>query len=179
MWRALVPVLMLLALAACGSQDDGAGNSLPLLATEAKASQVANFGPRTNFALHCQGCHLPDGSGFAGRVPDMRGELSAMVRLPEGRRYLVQVPGSANSTLTNRETADLLNWLIVEMGPHPVAPFRPYTETEVAGLRAVKIDDAMAMRARVIAQLPPTRTRPESVLADVEPAVGIDGRAGH
>ncbi|WP_144097470.1 c-type cytochrome [Croceicoccus sediminis] len=154
MRRVVVLALSFSALAGCGSQDDAASSPLPSIAAEAKAAPANHLTPRTNFALHCSGCHLPNGSGFAGRVPDMRGELSAMVRVAEGRRYLIQVPGTANSTLTDAETADLINWLIVEMGPAPVAPFKPYTESEVAALRAEKIEDPAAMRERVLAQLP-------------------------
>ena len=141
-------------LSSCGSESATEHSGSAALVTEVQAAEVQRFSPRTNFALHCQGCHLPDGSGFEGRVPDMRGELSAMIRLPEGRRYLVQVPGTANSSLDNRETADLLNWLVPAMGPKPVAAFKPYTEAEVAALRAMKVEDVAAMRARVLAQLP-------------------------
>lgn len=152
--RRLACALLLPAIAACSAQDTSGDSKALSIAAGAQSAPVSHLTPRTNFALHCQGCHLPDGSGFAERVPDMRGELSAMVRLPEGRRYLVQVPGTANSTLDNRATAELLNWLIPEMGPKPVAGFKPYTEAEVAALRAVKIDDIAAMRARVVARLP-------------------------
>src|SRR5215207_2278697 len=35
----------------------------------ADQSNVSRYSPRVNYALHCQGCHLPDGSGMPGKVP--------------------------------------------------------------------------------------------------------------
>lgn len=63
------------------------------------------YGPYMNYALHCMGCHTPDGSGTPGRVPAIRDTLLPFAQVPEGRKYLVQVPGSAQSTLNDSEPA--------------------------------------------------------------------------
>ena len=39
--------------------------------------------PQVNYALHCMGCHTPDGSGVEGRVPSMRDTLVPLVSLGE------------------------------------------------------------------------------------------------
>ena len=59
------------------------------------------FGPATNYALHCQGCHLEDGSGVPGKVPALGGALAALAATREGRAYLARVPGVANAPLAD------------------------------------------------------------------------------
>lgn len=88
-----------------------------------------------DYALHCQGCHLPDGRGMAGKVPDMRGQLGHFAALPGGREYLVRVPGVSTARLGDADVARLMNWLVRRMGPVP-AGFEDYTTEEVARLRA-------------------------------------------
>lgn len=108
--------------------------------------------PALNYTLNCQGCHLPDGSGAPGKVPDMRREIAAFLTIPGGREYLVQVPGAATSRLGDAEMADLLNWLVKTMAPPAAhAAFRPYTEAEVARLRPHWLGDPTRERARLLA----------------------------
>src|SRR5262249_16984855 len=59
--------------------------------------------PPINYALHCMGCPTPDGSEVGDRVPAIRETLLPFSRMPEGRKFLVQVPGSSQSTLSNAE----------------------------------------------------------------------------
>lgn len=142
---------MAVMLAGCGVPGDA---DAPVAADETAAMAAPGpHSPRTNYALFCQGCHLPDGSGMEGRVPDMRGQLAAMLAVPEGREYLVQVPGTANSPLGHEETAALLNWLIPQMEPGGSARFEPYTAAEVERLRAAPVRDIAATRERVIGRL--------------------------
>ena len=89
---------------------------------------------RVNYMLHCQGCHLPDGRGFPGRVPDMRHTLVPLLSLEGGREFIVQVPGTATSALLSDELAELLNWMIAEI------PARPPSST-VAAFTAVEVED--------------------------------------
>jgi mono/diheme cytochrome c family protein len=111
---------------------------------------------QVNYALHCQGCHLPDGSGMPGKVPDMRGQLGRYMRLPSGRAYIVQVPGSANARISDKEKADLLNWLVAEMGPVDDR-FRPYTAQEVATLRQKWLTQPLVARTTLQARLAETK----------------------
>jgi mono/diheme cytochrome c family protein len=102
--------------------------------------------------VNCQGCHLPDGRGQPGKVPSLKGELARFLDVPGGRDFIVQVPGTANSKLSDADTAALLNWLVVEMGPPRNSVFVPFSAREVARLRSQRIRDASATRAALIAQ---------------------------
>lgn len=73
----------------------------------------------TDYRLDCMGCHLADGSGAPGRVPDMRGTLAVLVSTEAGRQYLVQIPGSAQAPLSDRELARLLNWMVQQLSAPP------------------------------------------------------------
>lgn len=136
--RGLFPILCALLLLA------GAGGGI------AAATAGTGRTPRVNYMLNCQGCHLPDGSGMAGKVPDMRGHLGKFLQVDGGRDYIVRVPGTANSKLDDADVAALLNWLVVEMNPEMAGHFQPYTAPEVARLRADRFQQVAAVRAALI-----------------------------
>jgi hypothetical protein len=74
--------------------------------------------------------------------------------LPEGRAYLVQVPGTVQSSLNDRDTATLLNWMVSTLGGKEVpADFLPYTRDEVTRLRGHPLDDVSAARTQVLTRL--------------------------
>lgn len=106
---------------------------------------------RTQYVLMCMGCHLEDGSGAPGKVPSMRESLVPLAALPEGRRYLVQVPGVAQSPLSDREIAQLLNWMMRNLseGPPP-RTFVEFTESEVAAFRHGLLRGVAETRARLL-----------------------------
>src|SRR6185437_14398471 len=99
------------------------------------------YEPRINYMLQCMGCHTPDGSGEPGRVPSVRDTLVAFAAAPDGRRFLVQVPGASQSTLSDAELAELLNWMIQNLDrarPAPGSrsePITSFTAAEVASYR--------------------------------------------
>lgn len=96
-------------------------------------ANAGQAGPRNDYMLQCQGCHRPDGSGSPGSVPDFRGRLGRFVGVPGGREFLIRVPGSAQSSLSDAELAEVLNWMIGEFGPPEVAArFEPFTAAEIA-----------------------------------------------
>ena len=112
--------------------------------------------PSINYALHCMGCHTPDGSEVPDRVPAIRKTLLPFSRLPDGRKYLVQVPGAAQSTLSNAELADLLNWMIENLSSADGSrSFTRYTEKEVADYRPHALIGVRAARERLLAQADP------------------------
>jgi hypothetical protein len=115
-------------------------------------SVVANaYQPQVNYQLHCMGCHTPTGGGEPGHVPSIRKTLVPFSARPDGRRFLVQVPGAAQSRLSNGELADLLNWMIRTLSDLPVAQdFRPYTESEVAAARREPLLDVAGARKRLL-----------------------------
>lgn len=106
-----------------------------------------------NYTLHCMGCHTPDGSEVTDRVPAIKSTLLPLARMPEGRRFLVQVPGAAQSNLTDEELALLLNWMIENLGQASVpGSFTRYSEKEVADYRKHALIEVRATRERLLAQ---------------------------
>ena len=69
-----------------------------LLALLAAPSAGRAESPRVLYMLHCQGCHLADGTGSPGEVPSLE-KVGRFLGTPGGRAYLVQVPGAALSPL--------------------------------------------------------------------------------
>lgn len=107
-----------------------------------------------NYMLHCQGCHLPGAEGFAGRVPPIRDFAGYFLHSGEGRRFLIRVPGVANSALDDHELAELMNWLVTTYSADQLPErFTPYTPAEVAALRRDPEPDPERARVRIIDDL--------------------------
>ncbi|WP_298290772.1 cytochrome C [Novosphingobium sp.] len=110
--------------------------------------------PALNYTIHCSGCHKSDGSGEINIVPDIRHQVARYLAVPGGREYLVQVPGSSNSFLSDKDLAKLLNYMVREFDPsHVPARFKPYSEAEVTHLRATPLSEALSVRASLLAEL--------------------------
>jgi len=97
-----------------------------------------------------------DGSGSElGQVPDMR-QLGRFLAHPEGRRFLVQVPGVMGSGLSDADVARVTNWvfnnLVLDVNRRT---FVPYTAQEITQARANPLKDVMLTRARLLATVPP------------------------
>ena len=125
-----------------------------MLAAGALASHAAAaYEPHTNYMLQCMGCHKPDGSGEPGRgVPDLRTSVVPFASLPQGRRYLVQVPGAAQSTLSDAELAAVINWIATQLSAVKPERFVPFTAGEVARYRRTPLIEVSATRARLLQQ---------------------------
>jgi hypothetical protein len=123
-------------------------------ATSALPARAAQRTPAVDYALHCQGCHLADGSATPGRVPALAGSLARFTRLPGGRAYLVRVPGVAQAPLDDGALAALLNWMLVRFASGGVAPdFLPYRAEEVGPLRRLPLLDVEGERRRLLGLL--------------------------
>jgi cytochrome c553 len=95
----------------------GAGRSGAILAALALLAGSAWAGsPQVDYALHCMGCHLDDGRETPGRIPALAGSMGRFLALPEGRAFLVRVPGSAQAPLDDAALAALLNWMLRRCG---------------------------------------------------------------
>jgi mono/diheme cytochrome c family protein len=108
--------------------------------------------PARIYAENCEGCH-----GWAGvsvtEIPTLKGRIGYFARIPEGRRYLVQVPNVALNPSSDEDIAAMMNWLLATFSREQLpADFVPYTAQEVAALRTARIDVA-ADRRRVVAAL--------------------------
>jgi len=110
--------------------------------------------PRVDYMIQCQGCHLADGSGAPGAVPDLRGSLGRFLGVPGGREYLVRVPGAAQSSLSDERLAALLDWMIREFGPaEAAAQLEPYRAEEVARWRADPYVEVQTVRRDLLRRI--------------------------
>jgi mono/diheme cytochrome c family protein len=108
--------------------------------------------------LQCMGCHTPDGSGEPGRVPSIKDTLAPFALTPDGRRFLIQVPGASQSTLSDAGLADLLNWMVQNLSVTKPAHFTQFTTAEVARYRRTPLVDVQATRQRLLrTSIPPQR----------------------
>ncbi len=113
---------------------------------------------RNNYMLRCMGCHVADGSGSAGRVPSVRDSLVPLASSAAGRRYLVQVPGAAQSPLSDLELAQVLSWMVHNLSRQGApAGFVDFSAVEVASYRRTPLIDVQAVRARLLSSTPPGR----------------------
>jgi mono/diheme cytochrome c family protein len=123
------------------------------LATLARGAPPLSPTPvaQANYMLNCRGCHLADGSGAAGKVPSLRDSLPILAASEAGRRYLVQVPGAAQSALSNLELAQVLNFMVRTLSARPPARWSEFSEQEVWRYRRAPLVDVRGTRARVLA----------------------------
>src|ERR1700683_2709291 len=100
-------VTLALALAAsivgAASPPAASGSNVPDVETRRSGLQLTPMPrPAQLYATNCQGCHGEFGSS-AAEIPTLAGRVGYFTRIPDGRRYLVQVPNvalNANSELT-------------------------------------------------------------------------------
>ncbi len=106
---------------------------------------------RALYVLHCAGCHSMDGSGVPDKgVPSMRGTLGRYLQLPEGRAFLVQVPGVLNAGLSDPQIAAVTNWALAEFSAETLPKsWPPYTAQEVAQARLSRPLDVARARAEL------------------------------
>lgn len=139
---------MLVAGAAVCTAGVAAAAEIPTLTrAEQQRAQV-------NYLINCAGCHLPDGHGAPGTVPDLREYLGAFAQHPASRSFIARVPGAAGSPLNDRELAEVLNWILITMNGAQLRPgFKLYTEAEVAGYRRNTLIDVVPVRQALIKEL--------------------------
>lgn len=104
-----------------------------------------------NYQLHCQGCHLPDASGFTGKVPRMNNFVGYFLYSQEGREFLVRVPGVSASRLSDADVTEVMNWLLRTYSADQLPDdFQPFTESEVSALRRDRETDPETQRLRIL-----------------------------
>lgn len=124
-----------------------------LLAAGASAAEINERRAQFNYQLFCQGCHTPDGTG-AMAVPRMKDQVGYFLTIPEGREYLVRVPGSATSALGDDELAEVLNWIVREFaGASAPADAEPYSAEEVGRLRQHPLNEVEQYRVQLLADI--------------------------
>ncbi|MDR5747354.1 cytochrome c [Caballeronia sp. LZ029] len=123
-------------------------------APQAQAQEYDAPRARQDWVLNCMGCHTADGSGIPGKVPALRNSLGHFVSLPEGRQFVMRVPGAANSALNDAELANVLNWLLATMNEQSrPASFKPYTAEEIAAHRRPALTDVARTRMKLVKEL--------------------------
>jgi len=132
----------------------------------AGAARADDERARQNYLLHCMGCHTETGVGLPGRVPSLRGTLARLAQDPEGRSYVLRVPGVTQSTLEPARLAEVLNWAILAFGDGAQpAQVPPFTAAEVAAARERPLLEVSATRERVLngpkTAVPPRDARPD------------------
>jgi hypothetical protein len=111
-----------------------------------------------NYRMFCRGCHSPDGSG-RNSVPTMKNFVGHFLSSQEGRDYLVQVPGSANAALDDEQLAQVLNWIILNIGGDSAAEnFKRYSAAEVGELRKNPLFEVVEYRKRLVAKMNSKKT---------------------
>ncbi len=115
---------------------------------------AGSYSARTNYMLMCQGCHLADGAGTPEKVPALKDEVGRFLQVAGGREYLIQVPGTSQSPLTDQEVALVLNWILDNFSSAELpADFKPYTTAEVARFRYEPLANASEVRAGLLDKL--------------------------
>jgi mono/diheme cytochrome c family protein len=109
---------------------------------------------RTTYVLNCAGCHGLEGHGVPEiGIPDFH-QSGRFVKLRQGREYLIQVPGVAQSKLDDQTIADLMNYILTGFSARVLpADFKPYTADEVTQFRRYKAADAAERRVVLRRQL--------------------------
>nr|WP_249178488.1 cytochrome c [Burkholderia cenocepacia] len=123
--------------------------------TSAQADGAADAAlARQHWVLNCMGCHTATGGGIPGKVPPLANSLGYFTHLPAGREYVMRVPGASNSALSDRELADVLNWVLTTMNRDALPrDFKPYTAAEVAAHRRPALSDVATVRAGLVRAL--------------------------
>ena len=101
--------------------------------------------PRSDYLLHCGGCHLENGQGTPPEVPDLRVDLEWLARFPEGRAYLTRVPGASQVPISDARLAALFNWIFETYYPAS-ADIEPYTAEEIGRSRYDPLYDPLKAR---------------------------------
>ncbi len=110
---------------------------------------------QVNYVLRCSGCHGTDGSGdSAAGIPDLRNSVGAFADDDDGRTYVLHVPGVANASLSDREIAAVINYVMQSWGGTSLSVrFVAFTPDEVAARRARPVDDVVRFRREIVGRL--------------------------
>jgi cytochrome c553 len=112
---------------------------LGLLSTAAPTVQTPAAGfsaPQRDYILACAGCHGIQGVSNPNLVPSLQGLVGYFLDLPEGRAYLSRLPNVAFSTLSDEQLAEVLNYMVFEIGAGSApAGARPYVAAQVGEWR--------------------------------------------
>jgi cytochrome c553 len=121
---------------------------------------AAQASPAQDYILNCMGCHGTQAEGVPGKIPPLANMLSRFMRTPEGRNYVLRVPGAANSALSDAQLAAVLNWLAVTYDSPSATNLAPFTTAEVSAVRRKPLISVLAARSAVVRSLATTGSAP-------------------
>ena len=121
---------------------------------------AAHASPPQDYMLYCMGCHGVDAQGVPGKVPPLAGSVALFMRTPEGRDYVLRVPGAANSALTDTQLTAVLNWLGERFAAADQARPAPFTVEELARVRRTPLANVQERRREVVRALATTGAAP-------------------
>lgn len=110
---------------------------------------------QVNWVLHCAGCHGLDGDAPVPSVPVIKDYAGYFAHDERGREYLVRAPGPAMSLLSDRDLADVMNWMLYSLSAKELPRgFRPYSAQEIRRLRERPLTlDAEPTRNEILRRL--------------------------
>ena len=109
--------------------------------------------PKTDYMIHCMGCHAMNGQGMPPEVPAFDSTLGDIVGKTGGRAYLIQVPGASQSHLNDERLADVLTWLLREFVGDDLPPdFRDISTLEVSRFRPEILTNPDLARVNLLSQ---------------------------
>lgn len=105
---------------------------------------------RSDYILHCAGCHGMQGLGtMEGGIPPFPDSIGHIVGADIGRTYVMHVPGVISTDMSDDRIAAVMNYIIDEWSdgaPH-------FTGEEVTRRRALEVGDVVKFRREVVAEL--------------------------
>jgi hypothetical protein len=119
------------------------------------AENFASERGRIDYILHCSGCHAQDGRGLETKgIPPVKDQIGYYLRLPEGRAFIMQVPGLLSAGMPDERAAGVMNWMIEYFaGRSMPADFVPYTAAEARRYRETRPADVAGTRKALAARL--------------------------
>lgn len=121
---------------------------------------------QSDYLLACGGCHGENGVSNSRLVPDLAGQVGHFLRTAEGRDYLVRLPNVAAAALDDASLADVLNFMVWDIGGASTAATDPrFTAAEVSVLRKQPLNDVnlRGVRQRLVETLIAEHGAPESL----------------
>lgn len=111
-------------------------------------------GVAEDFSRQCQGCHGASGMGAHGAVPRFRNFVGYFTHVPEGRDYLMRVPGVVFAPIDDARLAAVLNWTLETFSSEQIAAgFQRFTAAEVGRARQRPLADVRSTRKRLLTEL--------------------------
>ena len=110
--------------------------ALSLLAIQLPSAASEGGNGRLPYLMGCVGCHGEAGVTISQKVPDLKDQIGFFLRLPEGRAYLVRLPNVAFAPISDKELADMMNYMVFTLGASSTPKdAKPYSAAEVGKLR--------------------------------------------